>query len=199
MLFRSLLIWGVAGLLGLTAFIVLGDFHSVQERYLTPVLLPLVYWLCIRSRVSARPGATAFIAFAGATVAVIATSLLVGQTFFGRDQLAFPYRAIADGLKSEATGAAAMTGVTAFYSRQEKYAANLALLFPGLEIWRGQAGVQRVLVLLPKREPLSPLGSQPMEFERLFRPAGPPVEISASYENWSGATANVTALVYQRR
>ena len=189
---RFLLISGIVGLLGLAIFALLGDYHGIQERYLTPVLLPFVVWLCLRSRVSARPGATKIVASAGAITALIASVLLIGSVLLGRDQLAFPYRAIAEKLGP-------LNGATAVFSRQEKYAANLSLLLPGLEIWRGGTGPDRVLVLLPKGEPLSAPGGEPLPFERLYQPAGQPIEITAAYENWSGAAATILAVTYQRR
>lgn len=187
--------FGRAAVTGFAAFALIllaGDFHYVHERYLTAVLMPLPFWLALAYPLDARRLAPQRFAMAGAAMAGLMLAGLPLLHTFGREQLAYPYRAIAASIQNS------VHAPFALYASEQKYAANIALLIEGATLWPHDRGAKKVVVLwtgkgsTPGQKSLEALGAG-------FEAEGAPFITRALYENRSGAFAQMQAQVYVRR
>lgn len=171
------------------AVLLLGDFHFVFERYLTPLLMPLPLWLALSrplsDRATRRLAVLALMIWCGVLAAL---PLVVAM---GKDRLAFPYGAMAQRIQQE------IAGPFAVLARRERDAANLVIRLPGSFIWQPEATASRVLVVW------SGAGSQaPAELTAKLSGYAPVVDalhLEMPYENLSGAVGQLNVQIYERR
>lgn len=179
--------------MGIFAAIVLfGDLHSVRERYLTPMLMPLPFWLAFAWPLEDRARAPIHFLRVGAVIAVLMVTVWPARVLFGKDHLAYPYRAFAQSL------ADAMPGPFAVLGAHDKYGANIAIRLERAERWlKGSAADQVMVLWEPKRshspnETAAMLGSD-------FEPRGGVLAMNAPYENLSGEHARLSGQLYARK
>jgi 4-amino-4-deoxy-L-arabinose transferase-like glycosyltransferase len=166
--------------LGLLAlFVLAGDVHKMDERYLTPLALPAVFWLVLARPLRERARETVVCL---AAVLMLAAALAIPLTvLFGRNWLAYPYVAIAEEL------ARAQAGSVGVLASREDIAANLALRLPNGHlfseaddavaiVWKGGGDAPERLI---RRLPAD------------FAPLASPRQLAMPYANWSGAQARI--------
>lgn len=88
--------FGLSTAIGVAAFaliILVGDLHYVHERYLTPLLMPLPFWLVTALPLEERGRAPVhFLRTAGVVVFLMLVAWPLWM-LFGREQFAYPYKA----------------------------------------------------------------------------------------------------------
>jgi hypothetical protein len=178
---------------GIFATIVLiGDMHSVRERYLTPLLMPLPFWLVFAWPLHRNPrAATGFLGI-GATVAVLMVTAWPLWIAFGREQLAYPYAAFARAVDEAVSGPFAVT------AHQEKFAANIAIRVDGGHIWEEGATPEQLVVIWDAKSASLP-GKLATRIGGGFTARGPVMAMSFPYDNLSGQTARLNAQLYARK
>lgn len=178
--------------LGMFAAIVLaGDLHSVHERYLTPMLMPLPFWLAFAWPLEARPRAAARFLAVGATVAGLMVTAWPAWIAFGREQLAFPYDAFAEAVDK------AVPGEFAVLAPEPKYAANVVIRLDRARMWEEGAPDERVLLVWSSRGGGVPRGLADRLGED-FQPEGPALALTLPYDNLSRHQARLGAQLYRR-
>ena len=109
------------------AILLLGDLHSVHERYITPMLMPLALLagasLAAGSAAFARRSTSCGSSAAAALLMVTAWPLWIA---FGREQFAYPYAAFAAGPERSGVGASRHPGASEQIRRQHGDPARLA-------------------------------------------------------------------------
>jgi 4-amino-4-deoxy-L-arabinose transferase-like glycosyltransferase len=179
-------------ILSLAAFatiVLLGDLHATQERYLTPLLIALPFWLALAYPLEGRSrGSSDFVRISG-TIALAMLTAWPAWALLGREQLFFPYEKIAKSLDE-----ALPAGSTVLISRA-KYVANLQLHLTKIRLLSSAEEAPDDIILVwdsgKKESPerlRQALGSE-------YRAAGPTVELRHVYMNYSGSEA---VLTYQR-
>lgn len=175
------------------AIVLVGDLHSVRERYLTPLLMPLPFWLAFSWPL--EPYARAPLRFIGigAIVAALMVTAWPAWITFGREQFAFPYESFATAVEE------AVSGPFAVVASQDKIAANIAIRVDGATMWEEGALPKQVLVLWdPKLGGSIPAKLTTRIFEG-YEPRGEMMVMAFPYDNFSGQTARLNALLYTRR
>jgi hypothetical protein len=188
-------LFGRTTLIGLAAFaliVLLGDLHSVSERYLTPMMMPLPFWMALALPLDPQTRAPVHFLRVCAVIALLMVTVWPGKILFSRDQFAFPYDSLAQGLGSAVPGEFAVLGP------HYKYAANVAIRLGRASPWGedGAPGADQVVVLWePKRSPAGIVARLGNGFEA----RGGVIAMSYPYDNLSGAEAAVNAQVYARK
>lgn len=196
--------FGNAALFGFLAFLLIlaaGDLHYVHERYLTAVLMPLPFWLTLSWPLESHlSGARIFLGISCFIMAAMIICLpLLNQ--FGQEQLAYPYRPLAEKIEAYASGPVAVTSV------EEKYAANIVLLMKSGTVWQPNTRPERLLCIWPAKKPKSRERKREQQrktlsaiiIEQNYRPEGEPLLLHEPYENFSGSTAHMGAQLYVRK
>jgi hypothetical protein len=139
-----MLFFGRIALISLAIFaaiILFGDFRSVHERYMTPILIALPFWLVLAWPLQAYARAPIHFLRVGLVLAILMATAWPLWLLFGKEQLAYPYQAFADSLQG------AYHGPVGIASHPGKYGANIAVRLPDATMWTGAARTQEVIVL----------------------------------------------------
>jgi hypothetical protein len=175
------------------AIVLFGDLHSVRERYLTPMLMPLPFWLAFAWPLEDRPRAPLHFLRIGTVIAVLMVTAWPLWIMFGKDQFAYPYQAFTQSIDEAVPGQFAVIGP------HDKYGANIAVRLQRAEPWDDGSRADQVVVLWePKNERSGPNGLA----GRLgsgFAPRGPAIVMNAPYDNFSGEEARLNAQLYARK
>jgi hypothetical protein len=187
--------FGRATLMGIGAFaaiIFIGDFHSVHERYVTPMLMALPFWLTLRWPLDHTPrGAVPFLRVS-ATVALLMITAWPLWIILGREQLAYPYASFAAALpRTENVPIAILAD-------QEKYAANLAIRLPNAAVW-GQIDQPGEIAIVWRDRSLEVPLVLTQQLGDAYEPRGAAIHMSFPYDNLSGQVAKLNARLYIRR
>jgi hypothetical protein len=188
-------LFGRTAAIGFTIFAIIvlaGDLHSVRERYLTPLLMPLPFWLAFAWPLHARPRAARSFLTIGAVIAVLMVTAWPLWITFGRDQLAYPYEAFATQVEEAISGPFAVIG------HQDKYAANIAIRVDGARMWEAGSPSDRVLILWDPRTGSLPVGLAARLGDG-FEPRGDVMAMVYPYDNRSGHKARLNAQLYARK
>jgi 4-amino-4-deoxy-L-arabinose transferase-like glycosyltransferase len=187
--------FGLATLIGVAGFamiIFLGDFHSVDERYVTPLLMALPFWLVLTWPLDGASRAASHFLRITATIAILMVTAWPAWIVFGREQFAYPYAAFAAALpRTEGVPMAVLTD-------QEKYAANIAIRLKDAGVWEEMDQPGEVAMIWRQRSDQPPadlvakLGSN-------YEPRGGVLALSFPYDNLSGHTAHLKARIYARK
>jgi 4-amino-4-deoxy-L-arabinose transferase-like glycosyltransferase len=174
------------------AIVLVLDMHSVRERYLTPLLMPLPFWLVFAWPLHGKPrAATGFLAIGG-TVAVLMVTAWPLWIAFGREQLAYPYAAFAKAVDEAVSGPFAVT------AHQDKFAANIAIRVEGGQMWEEGARPEQLVVVWDAKSASIPRKLAARIGEG-YEPRGDVMAMSFPYDNLSGQTARLNAQLYARR
>jgi len=177
---------------GLFALVLLaGDLHSVDERYMTPLLMALPLWLAAAWPLELRGRAPVhFLRVAGVLVLLM---LIVwpGLILFGKEKLAYPYRQFAAEIGAETSGPVAVM------TRRYRVGANLVIRLDGARMWQPGEEAQRVLLAWEGHSAPAPGGLIRQLGARYF-PAGPVRRLTAPYDNFSGRIARLSYQLYRR-
>jgi 4-amino-4-deoxy-L-arabinose transferase-like glycosyltransferase len=171
------------------AIILVGDMHSVRERYLTPLLMPLPFWLAFSWPLdtSAR-AATRFLAI-GAVLAFLMVTAWPLWITFGRDQFAYPYESFTQAVDS------AVPGPFAVASHHEKFAANIAIRLDRARLWQEGSQPDKLLILWDAKSARPP-SSLIAKLGDRFEPRGDMMAMTFPYANYSGHMARLNAQLY---
>ena len=187
--------FGRATAIGLGAFaaiLLTADLHSVHERYVTPLLMPLPFWLALRWPLEGRSYAPIHFLRVGAAVAVLMVTAWPLWIAFGREQLAYPYGSFAAALNGGGSEPLAIL------AHQRKFAANIAIRLNGAGIWEEGMRPERV-VLLWDAKAGDPPQAMVAELGDGFEPRGGVMRMSYPYDNFSGRQASLNAQLYARK
>jgi len=177
---------------GLFALIVLvADLHSVHERYITPLLIVLPFWLALTWPIDVYRRAPLHFLRVGVFVVALIFTAWPLWIAFGKEQLVFPYAAFANTLPpAKATPRVVLSG-------QEKYAANIAVQRDDTQIWRPDVNAMEAVIIWMGEQRDAPqrlaekLGGQ-------FEPVGSAIRMTQPYRNFSGIEARMNAQIYAR-
>lgn len=186
--------FGRTVLIGFALFcliILAGDFTAVHERYLTPILVALPFWLALRFPLEHRGAASIHFLGTGAVIAGLMLTAWPAWIAFGKEQLAYPYDAMAEDMKRFDSRDAVLI------ADRDKHAANLAIRLEFAEPWRygGQPG--HVIVIWGSNADKPPgwllerLGAE-------YASSGQLIGMSYGYNNLSGHEATLKAQPYTR-
>jgi 4-amino-4-deoxy-L-arabinose transferase-like glycosyltransferase len=188
-------LFGRTAMIGLGVFagiVLFGDLHSVQERYLTPVLMPLPFWLAFSWPLEMRPRASLRFIGAGAVIAGLMVTAWPLWIVFGREQFAYPYAAVAEAL------AGAIPGPFTVLAPHDKFGANIAIRLDRAKRWEGGPPPDQVVILWEPKNGRTPRGL----IARLgdgFEPRSDVMTLNYPYENLSGQEAQLNAQLYARK
>lgn len=173
------------------AGVLAGDVSLVRERYLTPVLMPLPFWLVLawpmegHGRFASRFLGTAAIAALIVTIAWPMTAIT------GNHRFALPYRDIASDF------AHISPENTAILMDRHVHAANLALNLPETTIWSEGEEPRTVLVVWRNGGATQPPDHLLRRVEG-YTPDGEPATSSRPYMYFSGEIALFHAQLFRR-
>ena len=188
-------LFGRTALIGFAIFAVIvlaGDMHSVRERYLTPLLMPLPFWLAFSWPLEAYRRAPSRFLGIGAVVAALMVTAWPLWIAFGREQLAYPYEAFATALEQ------AVSGPFTVLAHHDKYAANIAIRVEGATMWEDGAHPNQVLILWDPKSGRTPSGLI-AKLGKAFEPRGDVMAMIYPYDNLSREKARLNAQLYARR
>jgi 4-amino-4-deoxy-L-arabinose transferase-like glycosyltransferase len=187
--------FGRATAIGLAAFAVIllaADLHAVHERYVTPLLMPLPFWLALSWPLEGRSYAPVRFLRLTAAVAVLMVTAWPLWIAFGREQFAYPYGAFAATLNGQGTEPLVIL------AHQRKIAANIAIRLDRASVWEDGMQPERVVVLWdakagePPQSLVAKLGDG-------VEPRGEIMRMSYPYDNFSGYQARLNAQLYARK
>lgn len=188
-------LFGRATAIGLAAFaavLLVGDLHFVSERYVTPLLMPLPFWVALRWPLEDRSYAASRFLGLGAAAALLMVTAWPAWIAFGREDFAYPYRAIASALNARGTEPFAIL------ADKRKFAANLAIKLDHASIWQEGMRPDQLVVLWEAKA-----GDEPKalvaEVGDGFQPRGEVMKMSFPYDNFSGQQARLNAQFYARK
>jgi hypothetical protein len=188
-------LFGRTALIGFAVFaaiVLAGDMHSVRERYLTPLLMPLPFWLAFSWPLDDKPRPAARFLGVGGAVALLMVTAWPLWIAFGREQLAYPYEAFATTVEQ------AVVGPFAVVAHQDKYAANIAIRVDGAQLWEEGSRPDQVLIVWDPKSGRKPDGLIARLGEG-FEPRGEVMAMTYPYENFSGQKARLNAQLYARK
>jgi hypothetical protein len=172
--------------------IFLGDFHSVQERYVTPLLMALPFWLVLTWPLDSAPRAASHFLRIAAAIAILMVTAWPAWIVFGREQFAYPYAAFAAALpRTEGVPMAVLTD-------QEKYAANIAIRLKDAGVWEEMDQPGEVAMIWRQRSDQPP-ADLVAKLGPHYEPRGGVLALSFPYDNLSGHTAHLKARIYARK
>ncbi len=187
--------FGRATAIGLAAFAVIllaADLHAVHERYVTPLLMPLPFWLALSWPLEGRSYAPVRFLRLTAAVAVLMVTAWPLWIAFGREQFAYPYGAFAAALNGQ--GAEPLV----ILAHQRKIAANIAIRLDRASVWEDGMRPERVVVLWDAKAG-EPPQSLVAELGDGVEPRGEIMRMSYPYDNFSGYQARLNAQLYARK
>jgi hypothetical protein len=174
------------------AIILFGDLHSVRERYLTPMLMPLPFWLAFAWPLEQHSRAPVHFLRVSAVIAALMVTAWPLWILFGKDQFAYPYQAFATALGQATPDSFAVLGP------HDKYGANIAIRLERASPWTEEAHADRVMVLWEPKAGRSANGLAARLGEG-FEPRGGPITMSAPYDNLSGQQVRLNGQLYARK
>ena len=180
------------GLAAFAAVLLLGDLHFVSERYVTPLLMPLPFWVVLRWPLEDGSYARTRFVRLGAAVALLMVTAWPAWIAFGREDFAYPYRAFAAALN--ATG----TNPLVILADKRKFAANIAIKLHQASIWEEGMRPDQVVVVWDAKAGDEPR-SLVTELGDGFQPQGEVMKMSFPYDNFSGQQARLNAQFYARK
>ncbi len=187
--------FGRATAIGLAAFAMIllaADLHAVHERYVTPLLMPLPFWLALSWPLEGRLYAPVRFLRLTAAVAVLMVTAWPLWIAFGREQFAYPYGAFAAALNSQ------WTEPLVILAHQRKIAANIAIRLDRASVWEDGMRPERVVVLWDAKAG-EPPQSLVAELGDGVEPRGEIMRMSYPYDNFSGYQARLNAQLYARK
>ncbi len=188
-------LFGRTTLIGVGAFaliILAGDLHSVFERYLTPMLMPLPFWLATAFPLEGRTRAPLHFLRIALVIAVLMVTAWPLWIAFGREQFAYPYGSLTASLDKSVPGPFSVLGP------QDKFAANIAIRLDRAHAWEEQKPTDQVVVLWEPKPGRSPDGAA-ARLGSAFEPRGAVMTMSFPYDNFSGEKARLNAQLYARK
>ena len=188
-------LFGRTTAIGLAAFAIIllaADLHSVHERYMTPLLMPLPFWLALAWPLEGRSYAPIrFLRLSGAAALLMVTAWPLWITF-GREQFAYPYGSFAAALNGQAAEPFAIL------AHQRKVAANIAIRLDRASIWEEGMRSERVVILWDAKAG-DPPQALAVALGDGFEPRGEMMRMSYPYDNFSGQQARLNAQLYARK
>jgi 4-amino-4-deoxy-L-arabinose transferase-like glycosyltransferase len=188
-------LFGRATAIGLGAFaaiLLIADLHSVHERYVTPLLMPLPFWLALAWPLEGRSYAALRFLRLGAVVALLMVTAWPLWIAFGREHFAYPYRSFAAALNAQTSAPLAIL------AHQRKFAANIAIKLDHASIWEAGMRPEQVVVLWDAKAGDAPQALV-AELGDGFDPHGEIIQMSFPYDNFSGQQARLNAQFYARK
>jgi hypothetical protein len=179
------------GLVIFCIIILAGDFTSVHERYLTPILIVLPFWLALRFPLDGQGDAPVHFLRTGAAIAILMVTAWPAWMAFGKEQFAYPYSAFAGDLQRFAGEN------TALIADRDKYAANLVIRLDFARSWRPDETANRVIIVWSSRRETPPDGLVD-QLPAGFSPIGEPLTMTHDYDNFSGIETQLKAQLYAR-
>lgn len=186
---------GLCCLFGLglwAALVLLGDLHSVDERYLTPVLMALPVWMALAWPLDHSERGTRL--FAGCAGVVVAGVLVAwpATILLGSSRYAYPYDAIAADMRDLAGPAP-----FAVLASRHDHAGNIVMRIPGTRVWTPGMAVAKVAVVwdgaADKGEALA------VRLGATYRPLDEARAFTHRYRYFSGRLVTVQARLYGRQ
>lgn len=180
----------IIGVAAFAAITLAADLHSVRERYLTPVLMSLPFWLVFAWPLTGR--APIHFLRVGAVMAGLMVTAWPLWIAFGKEQFAYPYRSIAGALDS------AIAGPFAILAAHDKYGANVAIRLDRASRWDEASPSDQVVVLWEPKAGRS-TGGTPARLKDAYEPRGAVIPMAFPYDNLSGQKAQLNAQLYARK
>ena len=174
----------------IAAALFLSDAHRFHDRYLTPILVLLPIWLCLRLPLDHRPyAARRAIGLSLAIAAVIAVAW-PAVILFGHHAFSYPYGALAAQIADD------LPAGTAIAMPRLDDAVNMRLRLNGTDLYDPANPAQSVAVLWSGRAEDE---SKVLEsFSDRYRSTAPVRTITAPFDNLSGRTAVLNLAILQR-
>ena len=179
------------GVATFAAILLLADLHSVHERYVTPLLMPLPFWLALSWPLEGR-SSVRFLRLSAAVALLMVTAWPLWIAF-GREQLAYPFGAFAASLQGHGPEPVAIM------AHQRKFAANIAIKLDHASVWEADMQPRRVVVLWEPKAGEAPPQRLVAALGDAFEPRGEIMRMSSPYDNFSGVTAWLNAQIYARK
>ena len=177
------------GLFGLV--ILLADLHSVDERYMTPLLMAVPLWLAAAWPLELRGRAPVhFLRTAGVLVLLMFTAY-PAWLLFGKEQLAYPYPRFAAEMRDQ------IDGPVAVLAGRQRPAANFVIRLEGARIWSVGGDAPQALLVWRGHSEEAP-GGLVAQLGPAYAPDGPARRLTAPYANLSGATMRLSYQLFQR-
>lgn len=180
------------GLIAFAIIVLLGDLHAVHERYMTPMLMALPFWLILRWPLHIDARAPIHFVRISATVTILMVTAWPLWIAFGKEHLAYPYDAFAGVLDM------ASADSIDILAHRRHYAANIATRLEGSRIWEEGSDADQVVLLWDARSEQPP--------ERLIHslggnyiPKGDVMTKTYPYTNFSSTTAGLKMQFYARK
>jgi 4-amino-4-deoxy-L-arabinose transferase-like glycosyltransferase len=174
----------------IAAALFLTDAHRFPDRYLTPILVLLPIWLCLRLPLDHRTYAarrTIGLSLAIAAVVAVAWPMVI---LFGRHAYAYPYGALAAQIADD------LPAGTAIAMPRLDDAVNMRLRLDGTELYDPANSAESVAVLWS-----GSAETEPTVLKKLadgYRSLAPVRTITAPFDNLSGRTAILHLAILQR-
>jgi len=188
-------LFGRTAAIGVGAFaaiLLAADLHSVHERYVTPLLMPVPFWLALGWPLERRAYAPVRLLRLSAALALLMVTAWPLWILFGREHFAYPYRSFAAALK------AAGPEPLAVLADQRKVAANIAIKLDDAVMWEDGMRRDKVVVLWGTKA-----GDMPKSLVaglgEGFEPRGEVMTMTYPYDNFSGQKARLNAQFYARK
>lgn len=180
--------------LGTFALILLtADLHSVHERYVTPLLMPVPFWLALAFPLESRTFAPIRFLRISAVVALLMVTAWPLWIEFGREHFAYPYRSFAAALSAGGTEPLAVL------ADQRKFAANIVIKLPHASMWDDEVRPDKVVALWDGKSGDDMPKSLIAELGNGFEPRGDVMRMTFPYDNFSGQKARLNARFYARK
>lgn len=165
--------------------VLLDDVHNVHERYLTPLLMLVPFWLGLRFPLAYRPHAVRGFLLMSALVAVLVSVAWPQLALFGPHRFAYPYDTLAKDIAPLAGPAPAIL------MKRPDYATNFVLRLPGARLFDRNVRTEAVIALWESQSE----SEQKNLIESAgpcYRPSGAAHELAAPYHYFSGRQARLS-------
>lgn len=187
--------FGRTTLFGLALFgaiVLAGDLNSVHERYMTPILIVLPFWLALSWPLESAPRAPTHFLRLGMIVALLMMTAWPAWMVFGKEQFAYPYSSFAADLRR------LRAPNSAILANRDKIAANLAIRLDQTHIWNKGMQPDRVIVVWSGKSQ-SPPDSLANQLGNAYQPQGDTFLMRHPYDNFSSIEARLSAQLYARK
>jgi len=171
--------------------ILAGDLHSVDERYMTPLLMALPLWLAAAWPLELRGRAPVHFLRTAGVLVVLMLIVWPGLILFGKEKLSYPYQHFTAEIGAQTSGPIAVLG------SRYRIGANLVIRLDDARVWSPGDAAQRVLLAWEGHANAAP-GGLVKQLGASYNPAGPVRRLTAPYDNFSGRTARLSYQIFQR-
>ena len=171
--------------------VLLGDFHSVDERYMTPLLMALPLWLAAAWPLELHGRAPVHFLRTAGVLVVLMLIVWPGLILFGKEKLAFPYPQFAAEMRDETSGRISVIG------SPNRIGANLVIRLDNARMWSREGKAQRVLLAWEGHSSTAPR-KMVKQLGPDYAPADAVRRLTAVYDNFSGRKARLSYQVFQR-